>query len=245
MKKLFCALLILSLIALCAIAETDYTGEWYLNEVRFGEMTLSPSLYGKDVTLSLNADGTAQMKSSEEGVDQINDGSWAQNESGLTLTIEGSPLVFTPDADGNLIAGISETGDETNMYMVYGREKRVETLYVPAPAKAAESLSEFDGVWRIHSIDLFGTMVPASMYGFEVQLEIESGHVKIASEQIEGEAIREADGTLEDGALVLRFADETETTEMRLMLLEDGTLSDYEGSDAELGDLYYYFEKAE
>ena len=58
MKKLFCALLILSLIALCAIAETDYTGEWYLNEVRFGEMTLSPSLYGKDVTLSLNADGT-------------------------------------------------------------------------------------------------------------------------------------------------------------------------------------------
>lgn len=245
MKKLFCALLILSLIALCAIAETDYTGEWYLNEVRFGEMTLSPSLYGKDVTLSLNADGTAQMKSSEEGVDQINDGSWAQNESGLTLTIEGSPLVFTPDADGNLIADISETGDETNMYMVYGREKRVETLYVPAPAKAAERLSEFDGVWRIHSIDLFGTMVPASMYGFEVQLEIESGHVKIASEQIEGEAIREADGTLEDGALVLRFADETETTEMRLMLLEDGTLSDYEGSDAELGDLYYYFEKAE
>ncbi len=245
MKKLFCALLILSLIALCAIAETDYTGEWYLNEVRFGEMTLSPSLYGKDVTLSLNADGTAQMKSSEEGVDQINDGSWTQNESGLTLTIEGSPLVFTPDADGNLIADISETGDETNMYMVYGREKRVETLYVPAPAKAAESLSEFDGVWRIHSIDLFGTMVPASMYGFEVQLEIESGHVKIASEQIEGEAIREADGTLEDGALVLRFADETETTEMRLMLLEDGTLSDYEGSDAELGDLYYYFEKAE
>lgn len=245
MKKLFCALLILSLIALCAIAETDYTGEWYLNEVRFGEMTLSPSLYGKDVTLSLNADGTAQMKSSEEGVDQINDGSWTQNESGLTLTIEGSPLVFTPDADGNLIADISETGDETNMYMVYGREKRVETLYVPAPAKAAESLSEFDGVWRIHSIDLFGTMVPASMYGFEVQLEIESGHVKIASEQIEGEAIREADGTLEDGALVLRFADETETIEMRLMLLEDGTLSDYEGSDAELGDLYYYFEKAE
>ena len=245
MKKLFCALLILSLIALCAIAETDYTGEWYLNEVRFGEMTLSPSLYGKDVTLSLNADGTAQMKSSEEGVDQINDGSWAQNESGLTLTIEGSPLVFTPDADGNLIADISETGDETNMYMVYGREKRVETLYVPAPAKAAESLSEFDGGWRIHSIDLFGTMVPASMYGFEVQLEIESGPVKIASEQIEGEAIREADGTLEDGALVLRFADETETTEMRLMLLEDGTLSDYEGSDAELGDLYYYFEKAE
>ncbi|MDY3025571.1 MAG: hypothetical protein SOR74_01535 [Candidatus Faecivicinus sp.] len=245
MKKLFCALLILSLIALCAIAETDYTGEWYLNEVRFGEMTLSPSLYGKDVTLSLNADGTAQMKSSEEGVDQINDGSWTQNESGLTLTIEGSPLVFTPDADVNLIADISETGDETNMYMVYGREKRVETLYVPAPAKAAESLSEFDGVWRIHSIDLFGTMVPASMYGFEVQLEIESGHVKIASEQIEGEAIREADGTLEDGALVLRFADETETTEMRLMLLEDGTLSDYEGSDAELGDLYYYFEKAE
>ena len=245
MKKLFCALLVLSLIALCAIAEMDYTGEWYLNEVRFGEMTLSPSLYGKDVTLSLNADGTAQMKSSEEGVDQINDGSWTQNESGLTLTIEGSPLVFTPDADGNLIADISETGDETNMYMVYGREKRVETLYVPAPAKAAESLSEFDGVWRIHSIDLFGTMVPASMYGFEVQLEIEGGHVKIASEQIEGEAIREADGTLEDGALVLRFADETETTEMRLMLLEDGTLSDYEGSDAELGDLYYYFEKAE
>ena len=245
MKKLFCALLILSLIALCAIAETDYTGEWYLNEVRFGDMTLSPSLYGRDVTLSLNADGTAQMKSSEEGVDQINDGSWAQDESGLTLTIEGSPLVFTPDADGNLIADISETGDETNMYMVYGREKRVETLYVPAPAKAAESLSEFDGVWRIHSIDLFGTMVPASMYGFEVQLQIEGGHVKIASEQIEGEAIREADGTLEDGALVLRFADEAETTEMRLMLLEDGTLSDYEGSDAELGDLYYYFEKAE
>ena len=245
MKKLFCALLILSLIALCAIAETDYTGEWYLNEVRFGDMTLSPSLYGRDVTLSLNADGTAQMKSSEEGVDQINDGSWAQDESGLTLTIEGSPLVFTPDADGNLIADISETGDETNMYMVYGREKRVETLYVPAPAKAAESLSEFDGLWRIHSIDLFGTMVPASMYGFEVQLQIERGHVKIASEQIEGEAIREADGTLEDGALVLRFADEAETTEMRLMLLEDGTLSDYEGSDAELGDLYYYFEKAE
>lgn len=245
MKKLFCALLVLSLIALCAIAETDYTGEWYLNEVRFGDMTLSPSLYGRDVTLSLNADGTAQMKSSEEGVDQINDGSWAQDESGLTLTIEGSPLVFTPDADGNLIADISETGDETNMYMVYGREKRVETLYVPAPAKAAESLSEFDGVWRIHSIDLFGTMVPASMYGFEVQLQIEAGHVKIASEQIEGEAIREADGTLEDGTLVLRFADETETTEMRLMLLEDGTLSDYEGSDAELGDLYYYFEKAE
>lgn len=245
MKKLFCALLALSLIALCAIAETDYTGEWYLNEVRFGEMTLSPSMYGRDVTLLLNSDGTAQMKSSEEGVEQVNDGTWAQDEAGLTLTIEGSPLAFTPDADGNLVADISETGDETNMYMVYGREKRVETLYVPAPAKTAESLSEFDGVWRIHSIDLFGTMVPSSMYGFEVQLEIANGHVRILSEQIEGEAIREADGTLEDGALVLRFAEETETTEMRLMLLEDGTLSDYEGSDAELGDLYYYFEKAE
>ena len=56
---------------------------------------------------------------------------------------------------------------------------------------------------------------------------------------------READGVFENGSLTFKFSDEDGESEMRLTLLEDGMLSDYEGSDDELGDLYYYFQKAE
>ena len=129
--------------------------------------------------------------------------------------------------------------------MVYGREKVETTLYTPAAEKAAADISEFDGVWTIHSIDLFGQIVPSNMYGYEVTLEISSGHMKIASGMFEDVIEREADGVFEDGSLTFKFSGEDGESEMRLTLLEDGMLSDYEGSDDELGDLYYYFQKAE
>ena len=44
MKKFFCLLLCLITIAAFAAAEADFSGEWYLNEVRFGAMTLTLSL---------------------------------------------------------------------------------------------------------------------------------------------------------------------------------------------------------
>ena len=246
MKKFSCLLLCLITIAAFAAAEADFSGEWYLNEVRFGAMTLTPSMFGRDVVLTLNADGTASMHSAEaDGGEQTDTGTWSASDTGVLLTIEGSPIAFNVDESGNLVADISEEGDANSTCMVYGREKVETTLYTPAAEKAAADISDFDGVWTIHSIDLFGQIVPSNMYGYEVTLEISSGHMKIASGMFEDVIEREADGVFENGSLTFKFSDEDGESEMRLTLLEDGMLSDYEGSDDELGDLYYYFQKAE
>ncbi len=247
MKKTICLLFCILIFALPALAETDFTGEWYLNEIRYGELSVSPSLLGyDDFTLTLNADGTATLVSINSDSETAADvGAWVVNDAGILFVRGDSNLQFTVDASGNLLSDISEDGDTVTTAMVFGREKANTEMYAPAAQKEVSDVSEFNGTWTVHSIDLFGAMVSASAYNFSETLSIQDGHMILTSDMFTEDVEIEADGVFLDGALTFRFTIDEEEYQMQLTLLEDGNLCDYEGSDEDLGALYYYFERVE
>ena len=247
MKKWICLLCCLLLFALPALAETDYTGEWYLNEIRYGELTAAPSMVGyDDFTLTLNEDGTASLVSVSSDSESASDiGAWVLNDAGILFVRDDSTLQFTVDESGNLVCDISEDGDTVTTAMVFGREKVVTEMYVPAAQKEVSDISEFNGTWTIHSVDLFGTMVYASTYNFSETITLQDGHMILTSDMFTTDITLEADGIFLDGVLTFNFTVDEEEYQMQLTLLEDGNLRDYEGSDEDLGALYYYFGKVE
>ena len=244
MKKAFCLLLCILSLNLWAFAESDFSGEWYLIEMRYGDMTVPQAVLGCEVTLTLAADGSAKLTSTADDTTDSDAAVWIENDSGVLFAREDSNLQFTLE-DGNLVADVTEDGDTVSSYMVFSREKPDSTLYTPAEETEVTDISEFNGVWTIHSIDLYGQIVPAEMYNYTETLTIQDGHVTVSSDMFSSDTVCEADGVLIAGQLACSITIDGEESELTLTLLSDGMLRDYEGTDEDLGSLYYYFEKTE
>lgn len=220
MKKLLTALLALALCALSfgALAEADdVTGEWYLNSVEAGGISMNPAMLGFEITITLNADGTAAATAPEEE-DAV--GTWTRTGDTIAVEIDGDPMEFTLE-EGMLVA----FDEESETKMIFGRERAVAVAFQPAPVRTDAALEEFDGTWNATMIDMMGMQLPVAAMGLEMSFVIEGG--KVAVMQGSGEELNAetAEGALVDGALVLTAEEDGAFESITLNLHEDGSMS--------------------
>ena len=231
MKKLFSVLVVLIMVLCASALAEDLSGAWYLNEGIMGELSINPAAMGMDITIELNADGTAMMTSSygAEESDQQN-GTWAATEGGVTITTESNTIELKLQ-DGKLRLEM----DAENI-MVFGREK-VEPVALPA-ALAAESEDAFLGSWKATNVSMMGMVVPAETADMGMSMVIEPGKATIDSGAGEPEVMETA---FADGAMALTKDGEPTG---RLVLNDDGSIS----IEVDMGEdsvMAIYFAKAE
>lgn len=125
MKKLLSALLALAMLltALCgAMAEeVDVTGEWILSRVRVQGAEADPSALGMEITMNLNADGSATVNalgSEESGKWYIEDGKCIVDDGaevemmGVCLPLETAGMaMYLEIADGHVAYSLT-VGEE-------------------------------------------------------------------------------------------------------------------------------------
>ena len=84
MKKLVSLIIALAMLCLMVPAmaeETLPTGEWYLISVSAEGTQVDPAVFGMEMTLTLNEDGTCTMVSEE-----TEEGTWTFEGNTLTIT---------------------------------------------------------------------------------------------------------------------------------------------------------------
>ena len=245
MKKILAMLLVICVgFALgAASAEEDVLGAWYLKKMvgdMDGEMTeIDVTMFGIEMTLVLNADGTGEM---------------AYDGETTPFTWTGAGGVYTAsveDEDGEAVespftvsGGVLSMEDPESGTMVFDREP-VEKQPVPEPV-AAGGEEEFFGTWKATRMDADGTIVPvdalaASGMGVECDLSVEAGLAKLELRvmgpdlPVEGKT-EFADGKLTVDALVPFEVQLTDTGELFAVL----NLGEDLGMEFPL-----YFERAE
>jgi len=215
MKKLAALLLGLLVLGTLATAQTaDYTGTWYLVSVEIEGITLNPADLGIDQTIVLNADGTGLISTADE---EDEPAAWTLDGETLTITAGESPLDFTANDDGQLVA------DAEGYIMTFGREP-ASSSFVAAAQIAAADISDFDGIWTITTVDANGMIVP---FAAMAQIGYEDAGIVIQNGSVTSLGVEFAQtGTLTDGKLVVASVTDTGTDETKTFaLLEDGTIA--------------------
>lgn len=238
MKKLLSIALVLALLgamSVLASAEGDITGTWYCNIIRAQGMEMDPSMMEMEVTLTVNADGTASV---ESGDGSTAEGTWSDNGDGTyAFDIEGE-FTVTIDEEGSLVMGNAEIG----MEMVFGRERVVSAGYEEVPTVAANDITEFNGTWNGVSVVYSGVEMPITTIDAYFNLVITDGTIEVSQGDLGlddntttfTDMTNTLTGSLADGKLVVE-----DGSVLSLSLHEDGTLT----NDTEM--LVIIFEKAE
>lgn len=231
MKKLFSVLVVLIMVLCASALAEDLSGAWYLNEGIMGELSINPAAMGMDITIELNADGTAVVTSSygAEAGDQQK-GTWDATESGVAITTDSDTIELKLQ-DGKLRLEM-----DAESIMVFGREK-IEPIALPA-VLAAESEDIFLGSWKATNVSMMGMIMPAETAGMAMSMVVEPGKATIDSGDGAPEVMEAA---FADGAMALTKDGEPTG---RLVLNDDGSIS----IEVDLGEdsmMAIYFAKAE
>lgn len=215
-KKITALLLsLLMLTALVSAQAADFTGTWYLVSIVNNGIAINPAGSMMDITMNLNADGTATASMAGE---EDSPGTWSVDSDTLTVTVDEEPLQFTMNENGQLLAEY-EGGQ-----MFFGREPAVPD-FVPAAEIAADSIAAFDGTWTITSVDIYGMILPFAAVAESGDFGMDNATIVISDGSVSSFDATEPElGTFSDGKLVLSstLGDEFAQT---FTLMEDGTLS--------------------
>ena len=224
MKKLFAIIVVLAmLLSAAAFADSaEVVGTWNLNEIVLNGATMSPADLGAEMSITLNEDGTAEMKSnmSDDGNET---GTWTLEGDQLTITDgSGSPATLT-FADGKLTMSMGDEGS-----MIFTQDAAQEG-YAPAAANAAATLEDYAGKWVAVKVGMDGRYFPAEtlsqMLGGEMDpftTEINGSSLKLAGFMF-GDSLPELPATFADGALKLEISQND--ISIVAQLLEDGNMS--------------------
>ena len=122
MKKFLALMLALCmmLVSIPVLAETDFSGTWYLI---IADITCG--------TFELNADGTCNATTIASGEEKKLTGTWSAEGNAVTLTIGEQPLLLSFDGT-DLVIGVQETatakdGAESGSLLKFSRESGVVT----------------------------------------------------------------------------------------------------------------------
>ena len=233
MRKLISAILALVLcVAGCAFAEAlDVTGAWYLNVIESEGVQLDPALLGSELTLTLNADGSAELESfGETGF-----ANWYMENGNVIISYEdGQTMTACPD-NGNLV--IDEA--ESDMTMILGRQKQELQNYVPAAVNSAPSMQDFEGAWRATIIDMMGMQMPMEVLGMQLVVDIAGDSAIVTHAEGETNTVYTAPLKLEGSVLTVEAVDDQ--MPMNLQLLQDGKMVYTEETEGLA--MLMYFEK--
>lgn len=209
--------LVMVCCGVCAQAEAtapDLTGVWTLDSIVAGEMTISPSMMGLTMTLTVNADGTIVLDSNGEQEQST----WTQD--GDKLIVDGDAFTYV---DGKLTAEEPSMG--AAMYFVRG-----EAAAPAAPVLLTDvTMADFNGAWNAVSMEMMGMEVPMSMTGSGIVVEINDTQAKATfSETAEDGTVESFDAagdcSLADGVLTVVIPDGVEDFTLQLQLRSDGKM---------------------
>ena len=193
MKKLLAVLLGMLLLLGVAAAETaDVTGTWYLNEISAEGVSVNPVSVGMDMSITINADGTALVTLNGEDTDS----SWAMEDGKVVVTMEGDPQAFTPE-DGKLVA------EESGAKMILEREKAEVVVFTPGEAKADATMDDYNGTWNAFLVDMMGMQMTLEEMGLTMQVVVENGKAVVLEGMGDEMVSSEADAEVKDGLLLL------------------------------------------
>lgn len=231
MKKFAAILLALMLCMGLALAETaDVTGTWHLNEVISGEISINPGVLGMDMSITLNADGTA----TGDVAGETGEGTWSMEGGNVIVAMSGDPMTFTLE-DGNLVSVVEGST------MIFGREKAEVTTVELGEARTDVTLADFNGQWNATIVDMMGMQIPVTDMGMLMTITIADGQVTLTEGEGEAATTSTGSATLENGVLTVKPEDETDS--LPLTLHESGLLAALLESDGL--SMGIYFEKAE
>ena len=222
MKRIFAALLALAmLLAAAALAETveapafNYIGTWYLNELLVEGASMAPATFGMQMTMTLNADGTAAL--SGTGVEGMEDatGIWAETTDGVSVTVGEETMAFA-QTGGKLVSNLDGTG------MVFGRQQAQMEVYRPGAPVATASAEDYAGVWKAHMMEMDGAYVDAALLGMDITAAIEGTTITLNGFFFSGDAL---EAEFAGGALTYAAdSEEAMLSAASAQLLSDGNL---------------------
>lgn len=208
MKKIAAvALSVLLVLALActAVAEAvDVTGTWYI------------SMFGMNIVLELNADGTYTMDMSAMGAEEPETGSYAFDGANITMDPGGEAETVIPyDAETNTFGAEG---------MTISREP--VAAFEAAPAVAITDIAQIAGSWKADMVSAFGMTLPTAQADMSLTLNVEGDNVALNLDFL-GEEKLELTGEVKDGAVVCVVAATEYTSESiyTINLLEDGTVA--------------------
>jgi len=232
MKRLISAMLVLAMCLLgCAMAEAmDVTGDWYLNMIEAEGVQLDPALLGFELTLSLNADGSATMQSFDE------------SDSGCNWVMKGESVVITDPAGDSLLATVEGTNlvvhdEESGFLMVLGREKEAVQNYVPAAVETNPAMQDFEGVWSAALIDMMGMQLSMDAIGMTMVIEIQDGFATVTSIEEGADMSYQAPVSLQGDMLTVEASGDQ--MPLYLQLQQDGRMVYAEQSEEMAISMYF------
>ena len=147
MKRLISMLLALMMACLLlpALAEEDYSGDWYLSDVA----GTNPAGMGLSMTMTLNADGTVKVTMTMGGEPQEQEGTWVLEDDKITVTIDDTPQVFTI-VEGTLQA------DMGGAIGTFTREPAEATAIEFADVNPDALAEDYNGSWKATYMSAMG-----------------------------------------------------------------------------------------
>jgi len=226
MKKIVALILTLCMLCTCAFAlatAEDVAGVWYLTAIESDGMELPVSMFGMEMTMTLNTDGTALL---ESNMAETEIGTWAMNGAQVeVIDAVGEAQLF--DLVDDRLAG-----EQDGMKMILSREAAEEVVQTESPVKADATREEFNGTWVGSHVMLMGMQMPMSMLDMGIVLEITSDGVTMTTTEEGVSETQAVEFTFDQGALTVG--------ELILKLHEDGMMS---YTEEETG-MAMYFEKS-
>jgi len=235
MKK-FLSVLLALLVMLSGISafasEADLVGDWMLTQASAEGMTFGAADLGVEMTVTLNADGTATMSMTSDGTTEAAEGSWIMIGDVVTITADNEPADFTYE-NGRLAL----TEDGVTMYLdkdgiipadaepsmdLSGLLGESEVSEGTAVEAAVPNADELIGAWTLAGASSSGIELTPEALGMEMSVVLNADFTAVIS-------VVTADSSEEDTGsswgLTATGATLTDSTGDSLsMYLEDGLL---------------------
>ena len=131
-----------------------YLGTWKLIGVVMGGATYSPADMGMEMSITLEADGTAYA---DMGAEEPEHASWSVTEGGIL--VDGGPMVL--NEEGHLIL------DNDGFQMIFSRDGAAQPA---GPVSIGEEGAPYFGLWIADQLILEGDVYSAADFGLNLSL---------------------------------------------------------------------------
>lgn len=172
-KRKIMALVVLAVLFITgtAVADTssDLIGTWYLQSIQAEGKTFSAASLGINMTMTLNADGSAAfLESSGEGTEE-DTGNWSANGGNVSITLSGDTMVYRY-ADGQLVFS---AGSDTLTFT-----KSQSSIPVRAQEIAVTDGGRcFIGSWTLYAILVDDVLLDAESEGVGMTLTVSDNEI--------------------------------------------------------------------
>ena len=203
MKKILTvlmAMLLLALLACCAVAE-DVTGEWYAE------------VYGMVMKMTVNADNTYVLEAAGDSVP----GTWE---------LDGTNMIVDKGTETESVFAYDAAAQTLDMAGEMLFTRTAVEAWAPAAVSAEAALVDFEGIWTAQRVDAFGALLPVDDAGVYMDAGIAGANISLTvtfidTENFEGEAV------FEGNMLTMTVPAKDEYSEAQVFTanaLEDGSI---------------------